>query len=283
MNINIEKFINVDKLLETITYWVSTYTLKLLAAILIFIVGKWISRKVSDLIGKLLEKNKIDVTLVGFLENIIYYTLLIVVLIAAAGQLGINTTSFLTIIGAAGLAVGLALKDSLSNFASGVMLIMLRPFQVGDLVNAGGVLGKVEKITVFNTMLNTLDNQQVLVPNSLITTGVITNVNANPTRRVDLVMGISYDDDIPKAKEILNRIVKEEKLVLSDPAPKIAVSELGDSSVNFVVRPWVKPDDYWDVYFGLTEKIKIAFDNAGICIPYPQRDVHLFTEETKKE
>jgi small conductance mechanosensitive channel len=283
MNINVEKFINVDKLLETITYWVSTYTLKLLAAILIFIIGKWISRKVSDLIGKLLEKNKIDTTLVGFLENIIYYTLLIVVLIAAAGQLGINTTSFLTIVGAAGLAVGLALKDSLSNFASGVMLIMFRPFQVGDLVNAGGVLGKVDKITVFNTMLNTLDNQRVIVPNSLITTSVITNVNANPTRRVDLVMGISYDDDIPKAKEILNRIVKEEKLVLSDPAPKIAVSELGDSSVNFVVRPWVKPDDYWDVYFGLTEKIKIAFDNAGICIPYPQRDVHFFTEETKKD
>jgi small conductance mechanosensitive channel len=283
MNINIEKFINVDKLLETITYWVSTYTLKLLAAILIFIIGKWISRKISDLIGKLFEKNKIDTTLVGFLENIIYYTLLIVVLIAAAGQLGINTTSFLTIVGAAGLAVGLALKDSLSNFASGVMLIMFRPFHVGDLVNAGGVLGKVDKITVFNTMLNTLDNQRVIVPNSLITTSVITNVNANPTRRVDLVMGISYDDDIPKAKEILNRIVKEEKLVLSDPAPKIAVSELGDSSVNFVVRPWVKPDDYWDVYFGLTEKIKIAFDNAGICIPYPQRDVHLFTEETKKE
>ncbi len=283
MNINIEKFINVDKLLETITYWVSTYTLKLLAAIIIFIVGKWISRKISDLIGKLLEKNKIDTTLIGFLENIIYYTLLIVVLIAAAGQLGINTTSFLTIVGAAGLAVGLALKDSLSNFASGVMLIMFRPFQVGDLVNAGGVLGKVDKITVFNTMLNTLDNQRVIVPNSLITTGVITNVNANPTRRVDLVMGISYDDDIPKAKEILNRIVKEEELVLSDPAPKVAVSELADSSVNFVVRPWVKPDDYWDVYFGLTEKIKIAFDNAGICIPYPQRDIHLFKEDAKKD
>ena len=270
---------DMDKIMETITYWVSTYALKLLVAILILLIGKWIARKISKLIVKLLEKNDIDVTLIHFLENLIYYTLLIVVIIAAVGQLGINTMSFLTIVGAAGLAIGLALKDSLSNFASGVMLILFRPFRQGDVVNAGGVLGKVDKITIFNTILNTPDNQRMIVPNSAVTSNIITNVTANPTRRVDLVMGIGYDDDIPKAKEIMSRILGEDDRILTDPAPTIAVSELADSSVNFVVRPWVKTGDYWDVYFDLTEKIKITFDNEGISIPFPQSDVHLFTKK----
>jgi small conductance mechanosensitive channel len=220
----------------------------------------------------------VDVTLLSFLENIIYYTLIIIVIIAALGQLGINTTSFLTIVGAAGLAIGLALKDSLSNFASGVMLILFRPFGVGDAVTAGGVSGSVVAISLFNTTLNTPDNQRIIVPNSSITGNVITNVTANDTRRVDLVIGVGYDDDIKKAKEVLTKIIQEEPRVLDTPKPLIAVSELADSSVNFVVRPWVKTSDYWAVYFDLTEKIKLTFDEQGISIPYPQQDVHIHTQ-----
>jgi len=272
------KNMNIDKIVETVSLYASTYALKIVAAIIILLIGKWVSRKISRLVSKLLKKNDIDVTLINFLENITYYTLLVVVVIAALGQLGINTTSFLTIVGAAGLAIGLALKDSLSNFASGVMLILFRPFRIGDVVNAGGVLGKVDSITIFNTILNTPDNQRVIIPNSSITSGVITNITANPTRRVDLVMGIGYDDDIKKAKGIMEQIIKDDDRILSDPAATVAVSELADSSVNFVVRPWVKTDDYWDVYFDLTEKIKTTFDKEGITIPYPQQDVHMYTE-----
>ncbi len=268
-----------DKMLDTVVQWASTYSMKLLAAILILIIGRWVARKIARLLARVLEKNGIEVTLTGFLENITYYAMLVLVLIAAAGQLGINTTSFLTIVGAAGLAIGLALKDSLSNFASGVMLVLFRPFQVGDVVNAAGVSGKVERINIFNTVLNTPDNQKVIVPNSSITSDVITNITANPTRRIDLVAGIGYEDDIAKAKKVLNEIVQSDDRILKDPAPQIAVSELADSSVNFVVRPWVKTDEYWDVYFDLTEQIKLRFDAEGISIPYPQQDLHLFQEQ----
>jgi len=271
--------INIDKIIETLTLWVTTYSIKILAALLIFLIGKWLCRKITNLLSKLLEKNNIDVTLIRFLDSIVYYALLIVVLIAAAGQLGINTTSFLTIVGAAGLAVGLALKDSLSNFASGVMLIMFRPYRVGDFVSVGGVSGTVKSIDIFNTTIHSPDNQKFIVPNANITTDVITNVTANDTRRVDLVIGIGYDDDIAKAKNILKDIIKNEKRILEDPATNIAVSELADSSVNFVVRPWVKTSEYWDVYFDLTEKIKVTFDKEGISIPYPQQDVHHFSEQ----
>lgn len=274
---------NIEKISETLIYWATTYSIKLIAAILIFIIGKWIAGKLTKLITRLLEKNNVDITLTKFLESIIYYTLLIVVIIAAAGQLGINTTSFLTIVGAAGLAIGLALKDSLSNFASGVMLVLFHPYRVGDFISAAGVSGNVISITLFNTILNTPDNQRVIVPNSNITTDVITNVTANDTRRVDLVIGIGYDDDIKKAKTILDRIIKEESRVLDTPETKIAVSELADSSVNFVVRPWVKTSEYWDVYFDLTEKIKITFDKEGISIPYPQQDVHMFNQQVEEK
>lgn len=273
--------IDLSKVLDTLTVWVTQYSLKLVAALLIIIIGRWISRRISRVLGKLLEKNNVDVTLVSFVENLTYYTLIVVVLIAAIGQLGINTTSFLTVVGAAGLAIGLALKDSLSNFAAGVMLILFRPFRVGDFVEAGGVTGTVQGITMFNTILNTVDNQRIIIPNGVVTSNIVTNVTANATRRVDLVIGIGYDDDVAKAKKVLTDIIKAEKRILPEPAPKIAVSELGDSSVNFVVRPWVKTGDYWDVYFDLTEKIKITLDKEGISIPYPQRDVHLFTEQTR--
>lgn len=273
--------IDLGKVLDTLTIWVTQYSVKLVAAILIIIIGRWISRRISRLLGRLLEKNNVDVTLVRFMENLTYYALIVVVLIAAVGQLGINTTSFLTIVGAAGLAIGLALKDSLSNFAAGVMLTLFRPFRVGDFVEAGGVTGTVQGITIFNTILNTPDNKRVIVPNGAIISNVITNVTANTTRRVDLIIGISYEDDIAKAKEVLAGIIDAEKRILPDPAPKIAVSELGDSSVNFVVRSWVKTENYWDVYFDLTEKIKVTLDKEGISIPYPQRDVHVFTEQTQ--
>lgn len=270
---------NFQKIYEMAVNWVGDYSLKVLAAVLILIVGRWVARKIADLLARVLEKNKIDATLTGFLENIAYYALLILVLIAAAGQLGINTTSFLTIVGAAGLAVGLALKDSLSNFSSGVMLVLFRPFRVGDAVDVAGVKGKVVGINIFNTILNTPDNQRVIVPNSSITNGVITNITANPTRRIDLVAGIGYEDNIPLAKQVLTKIVQSDDRILKEPAPQIALSELADSSVNFVVRPWVNTGDYWDVYFALTEQIKLRFDEAGISIPYPQQDVHLFRDE----
>ena len=274
---------DLEKYYEIIVNWLSIYSLKIVAAILVLIIGKWIARKISKLLAVVLEKNKVDATLVGFLANITYYALLIMVVIAAAGQLGINTTSFLTIVGAAGLAIGLALKDSLANFASGVMLILFRPFQVGDLVSAAGVTGKVQKITIFTTIINTADNQRVIVPNGAITSDVITNVNANPTRRVDMVFGIGYDDDIAQAKKILLELLDADARVLKDPAPVVAVSELADSSVNFIVRPWVKPEDYWGVYLDLHEKVKVTFDDAGVSIPYPQQDLHLFPEAKEAE
>lgn len=268
----------VEKIVDTITYWLTTYSFKLIAAILVFLIGKWIVGRLTKLFVKILYKHNVEQTLVNFLENVVYYVLLVLVLVAAASQLGINTTSFLTIIGAAGLAVGLALKDSLSNIASGVLLIFLRPFTVGDVVTIAGSTGKVESVNIFHTTMNTLDNQRITIPNSNITTDSITNLFINPTRRVDLVFGIGYSDDIPKAKQILNDLVEADSRILKDPEPTVAVFELGDSSVNFVVRPWVNSDDYWPVYFDLTEKVKRTFDDQEISIPFPQRDVHLYQE-----
>jgi len=278
MNINLSEF-DYSQIMESAIPWLTTYSVKIIAAIVVLIIGKWIARKISRLTANVLEKNRVDVTLVKFLDNIIYYSLLVMVLIAAASQLGINTTSFLTIVGAAGLAFGLALKDSLSNFASGVMLILFRPFRIGDVVTAGGVSGKVQSITIFNTVLTTPDNQKIIVPNGSITSNVITNATANDTRRIDLTIGIDYDDDIEKAKDLLRKIIKADKRILADPSPTIAVMELADSSVNLVVRPWVKTAEYWDVYFHLMEMIKTTFDREGISFPYPQRDVHLFQEQ----
>lgn len=269
----------MENMLDGARVWFVAYSTKVLAAILLFIVGKWVSRKIADLIGRILERHDVDVTLISFSRSLIYYSLLVLVVIAAASQLGINTTSFLAVIGAAGLAIGLALKDSLSNFASGVMLILFRPFKAGDVVSAGGVTGKVVAIGIFNTILFTPDNQKIIVPNSKITADVITNVTANETRRIDLVVGIGYGDDIDTARQILGRLIAEDRRILTKPKAVIALSELADSSVNFVVRPWVKGSDYWDVRFDLIEKVKKAFDEAGIGIPYPQQDVHLYVEK----
>lgn len=251
----------------------------IIGAIVVLVIGFWLAKRVANFFGRVMERKEIDITLVKFLRGLIYYALILVVLIAAAGQLGINTTSFLTILGACGLAIGLALKDTLSNFAAGVMLILFRPFRVGDAVTVTGVTGVVQSISLFNTILHTPDNQKIIVPNSKIISDVITNITANETRRIDMVIGIGYEDDIDKAKAILTRILSEESRILKDPPPTIAVAELADSSVNFIVRPWVKTKDYWPVRFALTEKIKKTFDQEGISIPYPQQDVHLFVEK----
>ena len=267
--------INMDAILS----WLSLYALNIVGAILIFIVGKWLARRITKILVKLMERNKVDATLVSFLSNLTYYSLVVLVVVAAAGRLGINTASFLTIIGAAGLAVGLALKDSLSNFAAGVMLVLFRPFTIGDVVSAAGITAKVEKITIFNTLFCTPDNQLIIVPNSKIVSDIITNINAKDTRRIDLTVGISYSDDMAKTKEILKRLAGEDARILKEPAPAVAVAELADSSVNLVFRPWVKTSDYWDVRFDLTEKIKNALDEAGISIPFPQQDVHLIVEK----
>ena len=268
---------NID--LEAFWSWVSGYSLNIIGAILIFIVGKWLARRIANLLSKLLEKKNVDLALVHFLTNLTYYTLIVLVVVAAAGRLGINTTSFLTIIGAAGLAVGLALKDSLSNFAAGVMLVLFRPFTIGDVVTTAGITAKVEKITIFNTLFCTADNQLIIVPNNKIISDIITNINAKDTRRIDLTVGISYGDDMAKTKEILARLAKGDSRVLAEPAPTVAVAELADSSVNLVFRPWVKTVDYWNVRFDLIENIKNELDEAGISIPFPQQDVHLFVEK----
>jgi small conductance mechanosensitive channel len=255
---------------------VIAYTGKAFAALLIFLIGKWIARKITNVLIRLMKVRSVDLTLITFLEGILYYALLVTVIIAAAGQLGIKTTSFLAVLGAASLAIGLALKDSLANFSSGIMLILFRPFKVGDFVIIGGESGTVEAISVFSTILNTGDNQKKIIPNGAISNGIITNITANPTRRVDLVVGIGYDDDIRKAKATLEEIMAADSRILTNPAPLVAVSALGASSVDLVVRPWVKTEDYWKVYFSLNEKIKLTFDEKGISFPYPQQDVHLF-------
>ncbi len=244
-------------------------------AALIFFLGSLVAKWVVSLIGKALGKSKLDEMLVGFLKNILRWILLLVVIIAALDQLGIDTTSFIAILGAAGLAVGLALKDSLQNFASGVMLILFRPFRIGDFIEAAGTSGVVEEIKIFSTMLRTPDNREVVVPNGDIYSGIIINNNARETRRIDLVIGIGYDDDLREAKRILEGIVTSDERVIKDPAALVAVGELGASSVDILVRPWVKTSDYFSTKCDLTEQIKLALDDAGISIPYPQMDLHI--------
>ena len=265
----------MENSVQTVTDIIGFYTLNIALAIVIFVVGKWLANKITNVVVAVLKKtNGLDETLIKFLRNIIYYSLMIVVILTALSKLGVETTSFLAILGAAGLAIGLALKDSLGNFASGVMIILFKPFKVGDVVNAAGVTGSVQEVGIFNSIFITPDNQKVIVPNGSITSGSITNINANDTRRVDLVVGIGYDDDIKKAKETLHTIINANEKVLLDKGVTVAVSELADSSVNFVVRAWVNTPDYWDVKFSLTEQVKITFDKEGISIPYPQQDVH---------
>ena len=231
--------------------------------------------KISAVVQKLLAKNAVDPAIQHFVGGLVSWVLLMFVVIAALGQLGIQTASFVAIVGAAGLAVGLALQGSLANFAAGVLILIFRPFKVGDFVEVAGVSGVVQRIQIFTTELHSPDNKKIIVPNGGIISGNITNYSANDTRRVDLVFGIGYGDDIDAAKAVLESVVAAEARVLTDPAPTVAVVELADSSVNLVCRPWVNTADYWDVYFNITEAAKKALDAKGISIPFPQRDLHL--------
>ena len=245
------------------------YSISFVFALLIFFIGKWISKSVVKILGKALRKvGGVDETLVKFLENIVYYALLTVVIIAALNKLGIATTSFLAILGAAGLAVGLALKDSLGNFASGVMIVLFKPFKAGDSVVAAGVSGTVTEVTIFNTVFLTADNQKIIVPNSSITSGSITNVNANNTRRVDIVVAISYEDSIKNAKDVLTNIINSNPKVLKDKGFGISVTDLAETSVKLGVNVWAKSSDYGFLKAELLEEIKIKFDEVGITIPY---------------
>lgn len=259
--------------------YVSEYGFKLLAAILIFLIGKWVANKLTALIKKMMLKAKIDKTLVEFSESIVYVALLLMVIIAALNQLGVNTTSFVAVFGAATLAIGLALQGSFSNIGAAVLIILFRPFKVGDVIDAAGVTGEVTDINLFSTIITPVDKRMVIVPNSSIIGGNITNFSNRDTRRVDHVFGIGYDDDLRLAKETLMQIIKADERVLADPEPFVAVSELADSSVNFTVRAWTKTDDYWGVYFDMLEKVKLTFDEKGISIPYPQMDIHTDKEK----
>ena len=262
----------VDKIMEM----VSLYGVKIITALVVFIVGRWIAKGVRKLVKRVMAKAQIDPILIGFTSNIAYIGLLVFVVVAALGQLGIQTTSFIAILGAAGLAIGLALQGSLANFAAGFLMVIFRPFNVGDYIQGGGEEGTAEQIQIFTTTLVTLDNKTVIIPNAKLMGDNIINWTIKGTRRVDLVFGIGYGDDIDKARQIIEEVLSKDNRILKDPAIQISVAELGDSSVNFVVRPWVKSDDYWDVYMDSTENIKKAFDAGGINIPFPQRDVHLY-------
>ncbi len=252
--------------------------IKILTALAIFFIGRWVVRLVVKGVRTALQKGEVDVTLERFVCNLVSMALMVVVIIAAISALGIQTASFIAIFGAAGLAVGLALQGSLSNFAAGVLIVLFRPYKVGDWVEAAGVSGSVDSVQILTTILKTGDNKQVIVPNSQIMDSIITNYSAMDTRRVDMVVGVSYDDDLDKVHKTLKELVDAESRILRDPECKIAVSELADSSVNFVVRPWVNSSDYWGVMFDMTEAIKKRFDQEGISFPFPQQDVHIYNQ-----
>lgn len=268
----------MENFTQTLNDWIQAYGPQIIAALAILILGRIAVGIVTGVIGRVMRKANSDPTLTKFVLSLTKIALMTFVIVAAIGRLGVQTTSFVAIVGAAGLAIGFALQSSLGNFASGVMLIMFHPFKAGDFVEAGGAVGVVEEVGIFNTTLKTPDNKTVVVPNGTVTGSNITNYSANETRRVDMVFGIGYDDDLKKAKSILENILAADDRILTDPAPVVAVSELADSSVNFVVRPWAKTADYWEVYWDITEKVKMTFDAEGISIPFPQTDVHLHQE-----
>jgi len=251
------------------------YGLKIVGSVLIFVVGRWVARLITRLASKAMTRAKMDETLVRFIDSLCYLGLLTFVVIAALSNLGVQTASFVAIVGAAGLAVGLALQGSLSNFASGVLMLIFKPVRVGDYVEAGGAQGSVKEIGIFTTVLNSPDNVRIIVPNAQVTGGTIKNYTINGTRRLDLVFGVSYEDDLRKARQVIEQVLAADSRILPDPAPVVAVSALADSSVNFVVRPWVTVADYWPAHFDLTEKIKVALEENGLSIPFPQRDIHI--------
>jgi small conductance mechanosensitive channel len=266
-----QKYLDMDNVLAV----VRDKGFDFIAAVAILVIGRILIGVLTGFIHRQMEKRKVDETLAKFLVSVTKIGLLTFVVIAAIRQLGVETNSFVAIIGAAGLAVGFALQGTLANFAAGVMLVIFKPFKVGDYIEGGGSAGSVDAIQIFSTILKSPDNKKVIIPNSKLTGDNITNYSAMEQRRIDMVFGIGYGDDLKKAKAILERIIAEDSRILRDPAPTVAVLALADSSINFAVRPWAKTADYWAVYFDLTEKVKLTFDAEGISIPFPQRDVHV--------
>jgi small conductance mechanosensitive channel len=258
---------------------VTVWGLKVIAAVAIFIIGRWIAMLVRRVVRRVMERAKVESIITGFVSSIAYIALLAFVVIAALGQLGIQTTSFIAILGAAGLAIGLALQGSLANFAAGFLMIIFRPFKVGDFIEGAGVAGVVEEIQIFTTTLKTGDNKIIIVPNAKLAGDNITNYSALETRRVDMTVGVAYDADLAHVKKVLNDIISKDERILAGPAPLVAVAELADSSVNFVVRVWTRTPDYWAVKFDMTETIKNRFDAEGIGIPFPQREIHIVSGE----
>ena len=271
---------NWDSIVAMLSTTGVDFGIRVVTAIAIFYIGRLIVSLLTRGLHKLMEKQEVDKTLETFVCNLVRVALLAFVVVAAINSLGVQTASFIAVLGAAGLAVGLALQGSLSNFAAGVLIVMFRPYKVGDWIEAAGVSGSVLEVQILTTAMKTGDNKRVIVPNSQIMGSIITNYSAHDTRRVDLVVGVSYSDDLDKVRETLKSIVAADDRILDDPAVTIAVSELADSSVNFVVRPWVRTADYWAVLFDLTETIKKRFDAEGISIPFPQRDVHIYQAAT---
>ena len=271
--------IDFEAIVQSCIEAISTYGLQILAALAIFIIGRWIANLLTKALRSTMEKRKVEPSLVGFAASLTHAALLVFVVLAALGKLGVQTTSFVAVIGAAGLAIGLALQGSLSNFAAGVLILIFKPYKVGDYVVAGGAEGSITEIGIFTTTLVTLDNRTQILPNAIATGGVIENFSKQGTRRLDLVAGVSYTDDIFKVKKVLQEILDNEPRILPEPTPTIGLMEMGDSSINFAFRPWVKVEDYWDLFFELQERIKVRFDEENITIPFPQRDVHLFKAE----
>ena len=253
-----------------------SYGPKFLLAIVTLIIGLWLIKLFLKGIRKAMERSKIEVSLHRFLLSVLGMLLKVMLVISVASMIGIQMTSFIAVLGAAGLAVGLALQGSLANFAGGVLILLFKPYRVGDFIEAAGHLGSVKEIQIFNTVLKTPDNKTIVIPNGALSNASIVNFSTEPTRRVDMTFGIGYSDDIKKAKEVLNNLIKSDGRILSDPEPVIVLSELGDSSVNFTLRLWCNSADYWGIYFEMMEKVKLEFDSQGISIPFPQRDVHVY-------
>jgi small conductance mechanosensitive channel len=272
----LKRRIIMEELIAKIYELITVFGVKILAAVAVFIIGRWVAKLMRRIVDKVMGKRSVDPTIGKFVANLTYIALLTFFILAALGLLGIQTTSFIAVIGAAGLAIGLALQGSLANFAAGFLLIIFRPYKVGDYIEGGGTAGTVEAIQLFTTQLASPDNKTIIVPNSKMTGDNIVNYSTKGTRRVDMVFGIGYEDDIDKARNIITEILSQDERILKDPPTNIAVSELADSSVNFIARPWVNAADYWNVYFETTEKVKKRFDAQGISIPYPQRDVHVY-------
>ena len=266
---------NIDKYVQILKETIMAYGLQVVGAILALIIGLWIIKALTGSVGRLMEKRQVDESLRSFLRSLINILLKVMLIIVIASMIGIPMTSFIAILGAAGLAVGLALSGTLQNFAGGVMILLFKPFKVGDYIDAQGYTGTVKEIQIFNTILKTPDNKTVIIPNGGLSTSAMVNFSTESTRRVDFTFGIAYGDDTEKTKTVLMQIINEDKRILKDPEPFIAISELADSSVNFVVRVWADSGDYWPIYFDMQDKVYNTFNKEGLNIPFPQMDVHL--------